>query len=224
MKISSAPSDFWWCSRLGSPQEASPCLSLADVDATWRPLGRFWTGEGFADPRGWARVQWREDFLQYDVVLAGGRASNQARVLNERTWQLGDVCEVFVQLSGRSEYLEIHVTPENQRLQLLFPHGAIERVRAGQGRLDEYFINYPSWVESRSRVEADFWSVQVRIPVLRFHLSQLGPEQTFQTAVCRYDCTLGATPVLSSTAAFTEASFHRHREWTDLTLTVANSR
>lgn len=215
---------YWPCSRLASNQDAGQCLAPSDVDASWRPLGRSWTGEGFSHPRGWARIQWREEFLQYDVVFVGGKARNRACQLNERTWELGDVCEVFLQRIGRPEYMEVHITPENQRLQLLFPLGAIERVRAGQERLADYFVSYPEWVESHTRVDTDFWSVRVRIPSLRFQLGQFGPEQILHTAVCRYDCTLGTTPALSSTAAFTQASFHRHGEWTPLVLTVAGPR
>ncbi|HRE79491.1 MAG TPA: hypothetical protein PLN52_00520 [Opitutaceae bacterium] len=218
MKTASASSDFWICPRRVSAQRTQLCLSLANVDASWRPLGRSWTGEGFDTARGWARVQWQDDVLVYDMVFVGGRATNEARTLNELTWELGDVSEIFAQVDGRAEYIEVHVTPENQRLQLLFPHGAIERVRSAQVRLADYFIEDPEWVQSWTRVEQDFWSVHVQIPASRFHLDRFKSGQILQTAVCRYDCTLGATAVISSTAPFKEASFHRHAEWTPLAL------
>lgn len=215
---------FWSCPRLTPAGRCESFSTPEEVDETWQPLGQSWAPEASFAPRAWAQVRWCEDFLQYDVVLTGRAARNRARRLNERTWELGEVCEIFLKLSGRPDYLEVHVTPENHRLQLLFPIGAIEHVRAGWSRLDDYLVSYPEWVESATLVEADFWAVRVRIPALRLRLSQFGPQQALQTAVCRYDCTSGPEPVLSSTAAFRELSFHRVADWTPLVLTASAPR
>jgi hypothetical protein len=46
---------------------------------------------------------------------------NAATADNEWTWRLGDVFEIFLQTAREEAYTEIHVTPENRRLLLLFP-------------------------------------------------------------------------------------------------------
>lgn len=212
----------WTCAQISSPSAPEPCLSPADVDDTWRPLGQSWSPNGFSHPRAWARIQWSADFLHYDAVLLGQGAHNQARQLNERTWELGDVCEVFLKAGDQAEYLELHVTPENQRLQLVFPFGGIERMRSGAVPLSDYCIDDPGWVDTRTRVESDFWSAHLRIPAPRLRLRRFGPQSVLHTAVCQYDYTSIPKPVFSSTAVLREPSFHRHAEWTPLTLMPAH--
>ncbi|MES2696998.1 MAG: hypothetical protein V4773_26275 [Verrucomicrobiota bacterium] len=190
----------------------------ADVDTHWLSLGQAWQPALSPNFRaGWARLRWHEDFLQYDMVYLGGKATNRAQTLNERTWDLGDVAEIFLQRVGLTEYLEVHITPENRRLQLLFPEGAITRVRAKQAALETFFVAQPDWVQSRTMVAADHWSVRVTLPPALLHLDAFGPGQRFMSAVCRYDAQPEG-PVLSATTPFTELSFHQREAWQELQL------
>ena len=157
-------------------------------------------------------------------MLLGSGARNQARTLNERTWETGEVCEIFLKAGDHAEYLELHITPENQRLQLVFPLGGVERVRSGVDRLSDYFVGDPEWVDTHTRVESDFWSVRACIPASRTGLSGFAPHSVLRTAVCRYDYTAAPEPVLSSTAMLQELFFHRHAEWTPLALVPACTR
>lgn len=96
--------------------------SPASVDPTWMPLGQPWD-TGASDPDfqpGWARVRWHENCLHYDAVFMGAGARNSARQLNERTWELGDIAEIFLQAVRGPNYLEVNITPENFRLELLW--------------------------------------------------------------------------------------------------------
>jgi hypothetical protein len=133
-------------------------------------LGQPWRGEGpeVGFQSGWARVSWSAMQLCWEAVFLTGRASNRARRLNERTWELGDVCEVFVQEEGADHYFELHVTPENQRLQLRFdPHG-IERLRSGIDPLDSFLLPQADWVESSTHQGPGYWSTRVLLPAARF--------------------------------------------------------
>jgi hypothetical protein len=167
---------------------------------------------------GWAQIRWNRNVLHFSAVLVGSAQSNRARHLNERTWELGNVCEVFLQVAGASHYLELHVTPENQRLQLLWPVGGLERFRRNEAPLENFLVNQTDWVQSSTCVSADFWAAQVSVPWSCLGLDAGALAPAFRAAVCRYDCAGAAAPVCSSTAPLREFSFHRFDEWHDLTL------
>ena len=63
------------------------------VNTIGMPLVRIPRGEGpeVGFQSGWARVSWSAMQLCWEAVFLTGRASNRARRLNERTWELGDV-------------------------------------------------------------------------------------------------------------------------------------
>src|SRR5204863_1077141 len=67
------------------------------------------------------RVGWRENSLLVFAELTDADVFNGATKLNERTWELGDVFEMFLRSSNGQSYVEFHVTPNNQRLQLRYP-------------------------------------------------------------------------------------------------------
>lgn len=225
MGANAAEPDSWLCRRIevSSPFAGGDTL-FADVDSTWRSLQPLQSSARAPYPSGWARISWCAAFLHYDVVLDGAGARNRARRLNERTWELGEVCEIFLRRADEHEYLELHVTPENQRLQLLFPAGAIERVRAGQARLDDHVVSRPDWVESATHVAATRWRALVRIPAACLRLERFDSAVKLRTAVCRYDCTQGPAPILSATARFGAGGFHRREAWTPLRLATEPAR
>ena len=202
------------------PAEAGAPVSPTSLDRSWLPLAQPWN-TGAPDPGfqpGWARIRWQETGLQYEAVFQGAGARNSARQLNERTWELGDVGEIFVQAGDGPAYMEVHVTPENSRLQLLWSAGGIARVRSKAATLGEFMIRQPDWVQSQAHVGSDFWAIRVTIPVARLGLSRLHAGQLLRTAVCRYDYRTGQ-PVLSSTAPLPIPFFHHREGWHPLLLT-----
>jgi len=203
-----------------SPVDVHP----PSIDASWKPLGQSWlptacTPEPLFAP-GWARVDWTETHLRFTALYFGPTPGNRALHLNERTWELGDVCEVFLQRVDANAYLEVHVTPENQRLQLLWPDGAIARVRSVASTLESYMVANPDWVASATSVSPEAWTTQVWIPADRIGLDRFAEGQVFRAAVCRYHYLPAApsTPVLTSTAPLTAPSFHQRGDWHHLTL------
>lgn len=216
-------------SRLGGIRAAflasEPALPdlAADFDpaAGWYPLRQSWLGpEPARDFQpGWARVHWNPGELVYDMAFAGNSFGNLARRLNDRTWELGDVAEIFVEAIGTGYYQEIHVTPENQRLQLRFPHGGIAEVRAGRRTLEEFLIPKTDWVHSRVWHPPGWLLMRVSVPASVSGVERFAPGSVLRTAICRYDCSAtGSPPRLSSTAALSAPSFHCSEEWSPLVL------
>ncbi|MBS0631975.1 MAG: hypothetical protein JSS11_08690 [Verrucomicrobia bacterium] len=180
---------------------------------TWRDNG---TEPGFRP--GEARVNWTADALNFQFRFHGRPTGNRARRLNERTWELGDIAEVFLQITGCREYWEFHVTPENQRLQLHWPPHGLAAFRAGEQPFETFLLGPEASLESTTTVTAEGWSGSLAIPSAVLGLTELKADQPFRTAVCRYDYIGAAEPVCSSTAPLRELAFHRPDAWMDLVL------
>ena len=212
LQLASKP---WVATRVADSDLKDTRLSPLAVDERWLPLGQGWLGSGTSGRinSGWARIQWSTTALHFDVVFLAAAPKNRAARLNERTWELGDVCEIFVHASHVNQYAEVHVTPENQRLQLLWPVGELERVRRQERSLESFMIDNPHWVRSSSYLGPGFWSVHVVIPFACLGLDFRTSTPTLRAAVCRYDYGERTEPVLSSTAPLTEPDYHRWTEW-----------
>ena len=76
--------------------------------------------------------------------------------------------EVFLEEAGAGRSLELHRTPENQRLQLLFRHGDIERFRASEASLESFLVDDPHWVASETEIGAGFWAMRTILPASIF--------------------------------------------------------
>ncbi len=186
----------------------------------WRSLGQFWqpAGPEAGFRPGRACATWHGAALTFTLLFRGRPAGNRARRLNERTWELGDVGEVFLQIPGRPDYWEFHVTPENQRLQLHWPPGGLAALRSGNAPLDQFTLGARNGLRSTATVEADGWRATLAVSAATLGLANLSAGLCFRAAVCRYDCGGTAAPVCSSTAPLREMAFHRPDEWPVLTL------
>lgn len=228
MSISPPSDGAWFANPLPSLLSASALDSADYSTSEWRPLRQAWRGktpeEGFQPGR--ARVRWTPHGLSYDVVLFGADQHNDAHQLNELTWERGDVCEIFLHDVATDYYIELHVTPENQRLQLRFPFGAIDAVRRGAASLEDFMISDPHWVDTAAQCSANFFSVQAFIPARAFAGgTMLGPASRLRTAVCRYDYrATPPVPILSSTAPLKAPWFHCPEAWTPLELQPSPAR
>lgn len=201
--------------RLVGDIPSRAAMSPATIDDGWLSLRQAWRPDGLEErfQKGWARIRWSPDAFWIETVFHGGRAANRATRLNDRTWELGDVAEVFLEEVGDSRYLELHVTPENQRLQLLFRHGEIDRLRDGTAALASFLVGDPEWVISETFRADDHWSTRVKLPAIRFGRGPLVPGRLFRGTVCRYDCASPDATVLSATAPFAEPNYHRRADW-----------
>ena len=197
-------------------------LSPPIISASWQPLRQAWRVAGAESgfQSGWARISWEPQGLWLESLFMGKAPRNRALTLNEYTWELGDICEFFLQIEGGTEYLELHVTPENQRLQLAWPviGQSLQAVRAGTLPLEKFMIPQTDWVTSAVRIAADFWVTRTFLPAARLGLEQLQAGQSLRGAACRYDCTLTQPYVLSSTAHFRAPEYHAREAWHSIVL------
>lgn len=204
--------------------ESLPQPSTVNLaDDAWRPLTQSWRDAGLepAFRPGRARLGWRPDALIAEWLFHGSPLGNRARSLNEPTWELGDVGELFVQAPDRAEYFEFHVTPENCRLQLRWPPGGLAGLRAGHAPLAQFTLGVEADLGSETTVGANFWSARLTVPARTLGLARFAPSAALRAAVCRYDCARGRTPVNSSTAPLRTLAFHRPHDWTPLLLLPA---
>ncbi len=160
-------------------------------------------------------MTWEPAALVVDFCFVATAACNSARRLNERTHLLGDVGEIFLQCAENDRYVEIHVTPENQRLQLEWNSERFEAVRNKRAALEDFAIADPNWVQTCTAVASTGWSASVRIPaaVLLEEGAVFHGGARLLAAVCRYDCGGGDKPVLSTTANFGGQPFHTRTAW-----------
>lgn len=213
-ETTSVPAWTIWPARRGQSLEGAVRPTAYDME--WMPLRQSWRDavEDRFRP-GWARVRWDSEQLHVEAFLEGEGARNTATRLNERTWELGDVCEVFVHAIGAPFYVEIHVTPENQRLQVRLPWYG-DRIGPPAGLpIESFMVHDPSWVQTSVGNHADGWIVHAVLPanVVLPEPGKLRPDAVFRLAVCRYDYRGDTDPVLSSTALLSTPRFHRWMEW-----------
>ena len=101
-------------------------------------------------------------------------------------WTLGDVAEFFVKPGGeRSDYWEIHVTPNGYLMDLHIPDR--DRFTEREVTWEEVLAPDSGTLRRVWRLE-DRWAVEVRIPWKAFGLdSAPGPGTEWSFAVCRYN-------------------------------------
>lgn len=165
---------------------------------------------------GTVRVGWREETLLVLAELEDADIFTRATALNQRTWELGDAFEIFLKSPDLEEYVEFHVTPNNQRLQLRFPSTAALRAAQRSGEFDRYLLAgspIRSWVWLQP--EARRWFSFAAVPAA----TVWGPGRqmagrAWRFSFSRYDYTRGnAQPVVSSTSPHREPDFHSQAEW-----------
>ncbi len=91
------------------------------------PLTQYWLSkhqERFAE--GYSKVAWSNEHLVCFAHFADCDIFNEEQEFNAPGYIAGDVFEIFVKREGEPAYLEIHVSPHNQVLQLRWPRPIAE--------------------------------------------------------------------------------------------------
>ena len=180
-------------------------------------LGQAWLVEPEPDftPAS-VRVGWRGDVLLVFAELEDADIVTRATGLNQRMWELGDTFEIFLQPADAPGYVEFHVTPNNQRLQLRFADAAaFQRARAS-GSIAECLVpgeafRSSAWVRPESRR----WYVYAEIPAASVcGSSRPLAGSRWRFSFSRYDAAQGCgQPVISSSSPHAAPGFHRREEW-----------
>ncbi len=168
-------------------------------------LGQTWNAvpeAGLRPTRVWAGFA--DGVLLVRAELADDDVFNDARSHNARTWELGDVFEIFARRDDEEQYVEVHVTPDNVKLHLRFADfGHAARIAS----IDEV-AGDPAQISSSARRTAYGWEASARVPL------RAGPGELVRVSFCRYDATRGREPMLSSSSPHPVLRFHRPLEWT----------
>jgi hypothetical protein len=129
---------------------------------------------------------------------------------NQKMWELGDVFEMFLKPEDRTEYVELHVTPPNFRLQYQIESPGKPATELSDGVFS-------------SRVKIDTanqkWTVYTEIPAtLVSGQDQIASGESWFFSFSRYDASRdGRPPILSSTSPHQAINFHRIHEWGKIT-------
>jgi hypothetical protein len=156
------------------------------------------------------RVGWTSSRLVVLAEIPDQDIFTLATGPNQRTWELGDVFEIFLQAEDRSDYVELHVTPPNFRLQL-----HIESLGKPATQLDDGVFS--------SHVEIDAanqrWTVYAEVPASLVNgRDHILPAESWRFSFSRYDASRNGRPlVLSSTSPHQAVNFHRVHEWGKIT-------
>jgi hypothetical protein len=156
----------------------------------------------------------RGNSLLVFVELEDADVFTRATKLNERMWELGDTLEIFLSPEKSPGYVEFHVTPNNQRLQLCFPDTeALRRAQATDAF--DVFLLAGKVFYSHTWVVAQKWFVYAEIPAVPVcGANQPLAGTRWRFSFSRYDFTRGRIrPILSSTSPHAQPDFHRREEW-----------
>jgi len=191
------------------PSKYANCRSL--------PLRRHWLGtEALPQEAGVARIGAASTGLSVHVRYEDSDIFSTATANQQRMWQLGDVVEVFVKPGlDRSDYWEVHVTPNDFLMDLHIPSRA--GMQSGEHTWED-IISPESGTVFQALVTDGSWAAELTIPWSAFGVTGIpAPGTTWQVAVCRYNYNGGLeNPELSSTASLTKRSFHLYEDYTDL--------
>ncbi len=196
-----------------APNQPWDALHLAFAPCPPIPFGQGWRDAPEAEFRpASVRVGWTAEALWFLSHLEDDDIHNAATRPNERTWELGDVFEIFVRRMDAPRYFEAHVTPENQTLQLELPHPLPGLDWPPPGLREDLLAG------TRALVEAGQWRALAGI---RF--AAMGEEATrgagWLFSCSRYDYTRGRqAPILSSASPHATPNFHDQSAWGTLTL------
>lgn len=180
-------------------------------------MRRYWEGpDAYPAEKGSALVGAAEEGLSFYACFTDSDIFSNATADNQRMWTLGDVAEFFVKPGGeRSDYWEIHVTPNGYLMDLHIPDRG--RFTAGEVGWEEVLAP-SSGTLPRVELFEGRWAVEVRIPWKAFGLdSAPGPGTEWSFAVCRYNYNGGLEdPEHSSSAHLTALGFHQWEDYTRL--------
>ena len=130
---------------------------------------------------------------------------NTAQKKNERTWTTGDALEFFFQPAGREDYFELHVTPNEQTLELHIP--GVEQLRIIP--FEKQFFD--SGFKYSAEVLDGQWKARMEIPFSAFGISEV---KGARFTICRYNWNKKwEEPELTTISLFTNGTFHSPDEW-----------
>lgn len=154
---------------------------------------------------GVAVLKCEENRLVVTAVMTDSDIFNTAQKKNERTWTTGDALEFFFQPAGRKDYFELHVTPNQQTLELHIP--SVEQLRIVP--FEKQFFD--SGFKATAEVLDGQWKARMEIP---FSALGIDSPQGGRFTICRYNWNKKwDEPELTTISLFANGTFHSPEEW-----------
>ncbi len=155
------------------------------------------------------------DRLHVLGVMQDSDPFSKAGPKNDSPWRQGDVLEFFFRAAGRSEYVELHIAPNQATLELRLPF-------AGEHDINNLFFA-SGMCAAATEFSADGikgWHGHMAIPLATIGISTEARGVVGRAAVCRYNYNRpwGPRPELSSTTAFSLPGFHQPDCWHELVI------
>lgn len=183
-----------------------------------------WLEENSADFRpAKAELYPNKTGLQIVLTFEDEEIYNDATGFNQYALKLGDVAEIFVAVPGEPAYWELHITPNNHRLQLAWDKQRFESAKKGILTLEDCMVADPEFIQSAVTVDTaeNRWQTTVFLPWKSIDLPDGQEIYTLELAFCRYDASRSQEKAtLSSTAPLSKADYHRRHEWDVIQLEV----
>lgn len=182
-------------------------------------LDQPWNLSPNADFRpGAVQIGWNTESFIVEADLVDDEIITRATEDNQRLWTLGDVFEIFLQIEGRSDYVELHVAPNNLRMHLHKPNVAGRpSPESPVLSLEEMLVAPPGF--SSDVIRSSYgWRIRATIPAPVLGLDSYTSGTKLRASFCRYDAGGDREPILSTTSAHLIDSFHRPHEWRRLVL------
>ncbi|MEI8205320.1 MAG: hypothetical protein WCG03_00415 [Kiritimatiellales bacterium] len=189
------------------------CSETLHFSQPWQP---------FFDPEfkpATVRLSWTPQALVIKAVLRDDEISSLATADSQKLWKMGDVFEIFVQVEGRADYVEMHITPNNRRTHLNLP-GPDGRPSPNADMLTwETMVVKPVGFSSEVTRSDHEWRVSASIPAATLGLAGFNCGDSLRVSFCRYDYASNRELILSTTSKHPSIAFHRPDEWPAVKLT-----
>lgn len=180
-------------------------------------LSQPWFEDLEADFRpGEVELHWTPQALVVDAYLTDEHLYTASDADNQRMWELGDVFEVFLQVEGRTDYVELHITPNNTRLHAHKPNALGYDPDTGEWIPVEKWLISPIGFNAQAKEINGGWHGALQIPPSILGLEAFTPGTEIRIAFARYDGAPEREPTLSASAphALSDTiSFHIPEDW-----------
>lgn len=182
-------------------------------------LAQPWSTTGEAGfQHGEIHLAWSPDRLVVTARMDDRDVKTSATASGQKLWMIGDVFEVFAQVEGREDYVELHVSPNNHRMHLKLPRVSWRpSPEAEPLTFDQVQVRPEGFISETVRTPAG-WSVRMEIPAPVMGLEEFRAGDRLRVSFCRYDYNGDREPVLSTTANHRKIAFHQPGDWTPVVL------
>lgn len=162
---------------------------------------------------GTIELSWTPEAILVNAKLNDDVMFTKSDADNQHMWELGDVFEVFLQVEGREDYVELHITPANTRFHAHKPNVAGTEPSTGEWKPIEHWLVSPIGFSAEANEIKGGWHASLEIPPSILALDQFTPGTALRISFARYDGAPDREPMLSATAPHRIESFHIPEDW-----------